>query len=91
MRCTVVRVDNGLPFIAEAMLEMNADGSVSFLLPNGQYAGQSPDGGYGVRADGPDPQQYQRATLNGSAVTFFPLEGWPLYVYLLGQGRVYPA
>lgn len=87
---TVVRVDTGQPFILSATLVSNADGSVSFQLPDGTFAGQSPDGGYGVRADG-ENSQYQRATLNGSAVTFFPLEGYPPYVYLIGQGTIYPA
>ncbi len=88
---TVIRVDNGQPFILSATLITNADGSVSFQLPDGTFAGQSPDGGYGVRSDGDAPQQYQRATLSGNAVTFFPLQGYPPYTYLVGQGQVYPA
>lgn len=88
---TVIRLDNGQPFITQAELVNNSDGSVSFLLPNGEYAGQSPDKGYGVRADSTATQQYQRASLSGNAVTFYPLAGYPPYVYLIGQGTVYPA
>ena len=96
MTVTVLRIDTGKPFIEVAEMESNADGSVSFKLPNDQYAGQDP-AGYGVRADGPAKQQYQRATLNGNAVTFYPLvkgDGgilFPPYVYLIGFGKIYPA
>lgn len=92
---TVIRLDTGQPFIVSAQLMTNGDGSVSFLLPTGGYAGQSPSG-YGLRADGPNTQQYQRATLSGNTVTFYPLaeqDGtvYPPYVYLFAQGTVYPA
>lgn len=94
---TVIRLDTGQPFIASAQLVTNGDGSVSFLLPNGAgYAGQNPTA-YGLRADGPNTQQYQRAQLNGTnAVTFYPLAEangtiYPPYTYLLGSGTVYPA
>lgn len=89
-KVTLVRVDNGQPFVVEATLETNADGSVSFRLPSGQYAGQDP-AQYGARVDGPNTQQYQRATLSGSTVTFLPHPEFPPYVYLIGQGTVYPA
>lgn len=89
-KVTVIRVDTGQPFILDAQIETNGDGSVSFLLPTGQYAGQDP-AAYGARVDGPAKQQYQRATLNGSTVTFLPHPGYPAYVYLLGAGQVYPA
>lgn len=72
----LIRMDNGQDFIPSAQLINNADGSVSFLLPNGGFAGQEP-GLYGARHDQHDgssvPQQYQRATLVGSVVTFVPL------------------
>lgn len=87
---TVVRVDNGQPFIASATIVKNDDGSVSFQLPDGSFAGQSPDKGYGVRADG-ENKQYARATLSGNSVTFYPLAGFPPYVYLIGFGQVYPS
>lgn len=92
---TVIRLDTGQPFIASAQVVTNGDGSVSFLLPTGDYAGQNPSG-YGLRADGPNTQQYQRATLNGNTVTFYPLaeQGgtvYPPYVYLFAEGTVYPA
>jgi hypothetical protein len=88
-KVTVLRVDNGDPFIRDAQLVTNADGSVSFLLDDGTYAGQDPQE-YGERADG-ENKQYQRATLNGSTVTFLPHPDYPAYVYLLGAGTVYPA
>ena len=90
MTCTLIRVDNGLPFVASATLVSNSDGSVSFLLPNGQYAGQEPNS-YGTRNDSATAQQYQRATLVGSTVTFLPLAQYPPCVYLYGASQVYPA
>lgn len=94
-KVTVLRLDNAEPFIEDAQLVTNADGSVSFLLPDGKYAGQDP-AAYGVRADGDATQQYQRATLageaiSGSPVTFTPHPDYPARVYLLGVGQVYPA
>ena len=95
-KVTVIRVDNGQPFIEQAQLVQNVDGSVSFLLPDGNYAGQDPQE-YGARADGPATQQYQRASIDlqdggvGGTVTFFPHPDYPVYVYLLGTGQVYPA
>jgi hypothetical protein len=89
-KVTVLRGDNWQPFILEATIEPNADGSVSFKLPTGEYAGQDPTA-YGVRADGPATQQYQRATMEGSVVTFLPHPDYPAYVYVIGQGKVYPA
>jgi hypothetical protein len=89
-KVTVIRLDNGEPFIEDAQLVKNADGSVSFQLPDGRYAGQDP-AQYAVRADGDATQQYQRATLTGSMVTFLPLPDYPAYVYLLGAGKVYPS
>jgi hypothetical protein len=90
MRCTLLRVDNGAAFVADAVIAPNADGSVSFVLPGGQYAGQEPRQ-YGVRHDGPDPQQYQRARLEGNLVVFVTRPEDPPFVYLIGQGQVYPA
>lgn len=94
---TVIRLDTGLPFIASAQLVTNADdGSVSFQLTDGTYAGQNPTA-YGLRADGPDRQQYQRARMNGNnAVVFYPLAdgnraSYPPYAYALFTGQVYPA
>jgi hypothetical protein len=94
-KVTVIRVDNGQPFIADAQLVTNADGSVSFQLPDGKFAGQKPEK-YGEREDGDATQQYQRATLagepiSGSTVTFTPHPDYPARVYLLGVGQVYPA
>ena len=89
-KVTVLRVDNGEPFIADAQLITNADGSVSFQLPDGKFAGQDP-AEYGVRADGDATQQYQRATVNGTQVVFLPHPDYPARVYILGTGQVYPA
>jgi hypothetical protein len=89
-KVTVLRVDTGEPFIEDAQLVTNADGSVSFQLPDGHFAGQEP-GQYGVRADGDATQQYQRATLDGSMVTFLPHPDYKACAYLLGKGQVYPA
>jgi hypothetical protein len=90
MSVTLVKVDDGQPFVESAELVNNQDGSVSFKLPNGHYAGQEPNV-YGERNDNAEPKQYQRATLNGSSVTFLPVEGSLPCVYLLGAGTVYPA
>jgi hypothetical protein len=88
-KITVLRVDTGEPFIESAQLVENADGSVSFQLPDGTFAGQDPQE-YGGRVDG-ENKQYQRATVTGSTVTFLPHPDYPAYVYLLGSGKVYPA
>lgn len=90
MKCAVYRVDNGAVFVADATVQPNSDGSVSLLLPQGGYAGQEP-GQYGVRHDGPNTQQYQRATLSGSTLVFVPLDNFAPCVYMIGQGKVYPA
>ncbi len=90
MKCALLRVDTGQPFVAEAALVANSDGSVSFALPDGRYAGQEPNR-YGVRHDGDGPQQYQRATLTGSTVTFVTRPQDVPMIYLFGQGSVYPA
>lgn len=89
MKCSVFRIDNNQVFIENATLVTNADGSVSFQLADGTFAGQLP-GQYAGRADGGN-QQYQRATLEGNVVTFVPLDSYPPYVYTMGQGKVYPA
>jgi hypothetical protein len=92
MKCAVYRVDTGLPFIADATLVTNGDGSVSFQLPNGGYAGQEPNA-YGVRHDqDPNtgaPQPYQKATVNGSCVTFVTRPQDAPMGYLLASGTAY--
>lgn len=91
MICSLVRVDNGQPFVDSADMIPNSDGSVSFKLPNGLYAGQEPNQ-YGVRCiDIDEPKQYQRATLLGSTVTFLTRDGDLPCIYLCGQGKVYPS
>lgn len=91
MKCALIRVDTGLPFVADATVVTNGDGSVSFALPTGGYAGQEPNA-YGTRhdqTDGNPPQAYQRATLNGSAVTFVTRPQDAPMIYLFGQGQAF--
>ncbi len=93
MKCAVYRIDNGQPFIADATIIKNDDGSVSFALPNGAgWAGQEPDH-YGLRhPDQPideSPGAYQRATVNGACVTFVTRPQDAPMGYLLAQGQVY--
>lgn len=90
MTCTLIRMDTGRPFVTEATLETNADGSVSFKLAAGGYVGQEPRQ-YGVRHDGPTTQQYQRASLSGSTVVFKTRPEDPPYAYLFAQGQVFPS
>lgn len=90
MTCTLVRVDNGQPFVKTATIVNNSDGSVSFQLPNGQYAGQEPNQ-YGVRHDGPETQQYQRAQLSGNSATFLTRDGDIVCGYVCFIGKVFPA
>jgi hypothetical protein len=90
MKCAVIRVDTGLPFIADATMVTNGDGSVSFLLASGLYAGQEPNV-YGLRHDGPEPQAYQRASLSGAVVTFVTRPQDAPMVYLVGIGKPYAA
>jgi hypothetical protein len=92
-KCVVIRVDNNQPFIPDATLVTNQDGSVSFQLPDGAgWAGQEPNQ-YGVRHPNQSvaeaPGAYQRATLNGSAVTFVTRPQDLPFVYLIGVGQAY--
>jgi hypothetical protein len=88
MKCALIRFDNGLPFVDEAALVTNGDGSVSFALPGGGFAGQEPNV-YGGRDDNAEPKAYQRATLAGSTVTFVTRPQDKPQAYLLAQGRAY--
>lgn len=91
MKCALIRVDTGLPFVADAVLVTNSDGSVSFGTVGG-WAGQEPNV-YGLRhPDQPGsepPGAYQRATLSGSTVTFVTRPQDAPMVYLFGQGQAY--
>ena len=95
MRCTVIRVDNGQPFIANAELIDNPDGSVSFQLANGLFAGQTPwevghASTYGQRyPDTVECGAYQRATRDGNAVTFLTRPQDIPVGYLLFVGKAY--
>jgi len=95
MRCTVLRVDTGLPFIENAMLITNADGSVSFQLANGLFAGQMPwevgqPSTYGVRyPDTVECGSYQRATKDGNAITFLTRPQDIPVGYLIFVGQAY--
>jgi len=92
MKCTLVRVDNGQPFILDAQPIQNADGSMSCRLPSGAWAGQEPMQ-YGVRhPDQPGnetPGAYQRFTLSGSIATFVTRPQDPPAAYLYAVGRAY--
>lgn len=93
MKCTLVRVDTGQTFVADAVLVKNDDGSVSFQLPNnGGWAGQEPNV-YGKRhPDQPaneTPGAYQRFTLNGANVVSVTRPQDQPFVYLLGQGQAF--
>ncbi len=95
MTVTLVRVDNGLPFITRAALITNPDGSVSFQLDGGLFAGQTPwvvgqPSTYGLRyPDSNEQGAYQRATVNGNTVTFLTRPQDNPCVYLMGQGVAY--
>lgn len=88
MRVRVFSTDPTKAFIDDAELVKNGDGSVSFKLPNGEYAGQEPNA-YGRRNDNPGIGPYQKATLNGSVVTFVPRPGDLPCVYVCGTGQAY--
>ena len=90
MTCTLYRVDTGAPFVENATIVPNSDGSVSFELVTGAFAGQVPNV-YGAREDSTTPQQYQRATLLGGIATFVTRVGDLPCGYLCAQGTVYPA
>lgn len=94
MTCTLYRVDTGVAFVANATVVTNSDGSVSFELTDGSFAGQEPDQ-YGVRHDqAPNtgaPQAYQRATLSGAVATFVTRPGDLPCGYLCAQGQAYSA
>lgn len=101
MTVTLVRVDNGQPFINTAQMIANADdGSVSFQVGTAAdgkplWAGQTPfvvgqPSTYGMRY--PDSEicgAYQRATQSGNTVTFLTRPQDVPCVYLLGVGKAY--
>lgn len=90
MKCALIRLDTGQPFVDSAEIVTNDDGSVSFRLAGGSWAGQEPDH-YAVRHDDPSavPGVYQRATLTGSCCTFVTRPQDKPMVYLCGQGKAY--
>lgn len=97
--CAVYRIDNGQPFIPQATLVQNSDGSVSFELPNGAgWAGQEPwvngaPSTYGLRHPdqpaGETPGAYQRFTVNGTSVTSLTRPQDAVLPYLLALGTAY--
>jgi len=91
-KCTLLRVDTGAVFILDAEPVTNSDGSTSFRLPSGKWAGQEPMQ-YGVRhQDQPGDQApgvYQRATVSGSIATFVTRPQDPPAAYLYAVGRAY--
>jgi hypothetical protein len=91
MKCALYRVDTGRPFVADAEIVPNADGSVSFRTPDGVWAGQEPNA-YGVRHDQPateTPGVYQRATLQGQSACFVTRPQDAPQGYYCAQGQVY--
>ncbi len=88
--CSLVRIDNGQAFVDSAEIVKNDDGSVSFQLPNGEFAGQEPNV-YGMRHDGPAKQQYQRASLVGDLASFLTRPRDLVCGYLCVQGKVFPS
>lgn len=92
MKCALYRVDTGQPFIEDAMMQTNTDGSVSFALPNGAgWAGQEPMV-YGLRhPDQPaseSPGAYQRFNPPvGLSVTIVTRPQDPPFGYYFIQGR----
>lgn len=88
---TLLRVDNGQPFVARASMIPNGDGSVSFQLDDQGWVGQEPNQ-YGVRHDqhdGEPPKAYQRATVTGTTAVFLTRPQDVPMVYLLGLGKAY--
>lgn len=92
---TLVRVDNGRPFVERAALINNPDGSVSFQLDNGLFVGQTPwvvgeSSTYGARHPDSDVcGPYQRATQAGNLVTFLTRPQDIPVSYMLGIGTTY--
>jgi hypothetical protein len=90
MKCALIRVDTGQPFVDDAEVVNNADGSVSFRA-GAVWAGQEPDQ-YGVRHDQPvteTPGVYQRATVSGGQAVFVTRPQDAPMIYLFGQGKAY--
>ena len=93
MKCAVYRVDNGLPFIDDAVMQTNDDGSVSFSLPNNAgWAGQEPNI-YGLRhpnqPSNEAPGAYQRFTLTGNCIVSVTRPQDKPMIYLFGSGKAY--
>lgn len=78
-------------FISAVSMLTNANGSVSFILPDGSVAGQEPNQ-YGVRHDAPDVPSigvYQMATVRGALVSFLTRPGDSMFVYTLMEGTAF--
>lgn len=87
----LLRIDNNQVFETFTSKVTNSDGSVSFLSSNGQYIGQAP-GQYGVVNYNAEAKQYQRATqVSAALVVFQPEPSFPPAMYVLVEGKVYPA
>jgi hypothetical protein len=97
---SLVRLDNGQPFVDRVEQIANADGSISFRLfdgPNaGKFVGQTPSDGqpwasvYGVRyPDMSDAGSYQRATPDNGKATFVTRTEDIPCSYLICTGQVY--
>ncbi len=91
MKCALIRVDTGQPFVLDAEIVPNGDGSVSFRTPDGLWAGQEPNA-YGVRHDQPaseTPGVYQRATLDGTSACFVTRPQDAPMGYYCPQGKAF--
>lgn len=88
IRVTVFRVDTNQPFIEDAELVTNPDGSVSFKTRDGQFAGQEPNA-YGTRNNNGGIGAYQKATVSGNVVTFLTRDQDKPMVYTFGAGKSY--
>jgi hypothetical protein len=76
------------PFIVATKVVNNSDGSVSFELSDGRFAGQEPNV-YGVRNDNAGIGAYQKFTLSGNLVISQTRPGDAVFVYTVAVGVSY--
>lgn len=76
------------PFIVADHVVTNPDGSVSFVLSDGTFAGQEPNQ-HGVRNDNRILGVYQKATRTGALVAFLTRPGDQVFTYSMVEARTY--